>query len=264
MIITVAFYHQPPLYIKIQDTETGVRYFNLIKSNYTRSKPIFRDELKYTPEYMFELADRAKTAFNWKWDTVLDFTNSIAPELHKDLEKLLENGFSQIPEKYDELVHELHYCLHLIQHKPCKNKRDSWFQIEWYNDEGFDLSPSFEFSLKLTAGDVRLQNPFVGHSPMQMWQEQDFINISQTCKFHTFVKPGMNIAHTSHPDFKKIDELIQKFQIYDPEFVGRHGIEKIKYYTGHPIIGKVINVNDLDIIKHSSAILTLKELLFDD
>jgi hypothetical protein len=262
MIITVDFEQHPPLYIKIQETEVGYRYFNLVRSNYQQSLPVFRDELKYTTEYMYELAHRAKQAFNWNWDDVTDFASGIGAQLHKDLETLLAQGFRHIPEEYDELVHELHYCLHLIQHGQ-PNRRTGWFQIEWYNDEGFDLDPEFEFSLELRAGDVRLQNPFVGHGPLQMWQEQDFINISQTCRFHTFVKPGINIAHSPQKLFAEFDQLIEKFQKHDPEFVKQHGVEKIKHYTGHPVIGQIINVDELLAIKNSS-LLTLKGLRFND
>ena len=131
MIITVDFEQHPPLYIKIQETEVGYRYFNLVRSNYQQSLPVFRDELKYTTEYMYELAHRAKQAFNWNWDDVTDFASGIGAQLHKDLETLLAQGFRHIPEEYDELVHELHYCLHLIQHGQ-PNRRTGWFQIEWY------------------------------------------------------------------------------------------------------------------------------------
>jgi hypothetical protein len=262
MLITVNFEQQPSLRIKIQDTEIGHRYFNLVQTNYQNSFPVFRDELKYTPEYMMELVQQAKQSFDWNWDNVTDFALGIGAQLHKDLEILLAQGFSNIPEEYDELVHELHYCLHLIQHGRLK-QRSSWFQIEWYNDDGFDLDTDFEFSLGLKPGDVRLQNPFVGHGPLQMWQEQDFINISQTCRFHTFVKPGINIAHSPQKLFTEFDQLIEKFQKNDPEFVEQHGVEKIKHYTGHPIIGQVINVDDLLSIKNS-PVLKLKELLFDE
>ena len=262
MIITVNFDQQPSLYIKIQDSDVGYNYFNLVKDNYQRSLPVFRDELKYTTEYMHELVHLAKKAFNWDWHNVTDFASGIGSQLHKDIETLLSQGFSNIPEEHDELVHELHYCLHLIQHGQ-SNVRKAWFQIEWYNDEGFDLSPDFEFKPELHIGDVRLQNPFVGHGPLQMWQEQDFINISQTCRFHTFVKPGINIAHTAHPLFTSFDQLIYQFQKNNPEFVKQHGVEKIKHYTGHPIIGRVTNIDDLLTIK-SSPQLTLKSLQFND
>jgi hypothetical protein len=262
MIITVNFDQQPPLYIKIQDTDIGYRYFKLVESNYQKEHPIFRDELKYTPEYMYELADCARKTFDWNWDNVTDFASGIGAQLHKDLEALLARGFSHIPEEYDELVHELHYCLHLIQHGQ-PNCRTGWFQIEWYNDEGFDLDPAFEFKPELQTGDVRLQNPFVGHGPLQMWQEQDFINISQTCRFHTFVKPGINIAHSPQKLFTEYNQLIEQFQKNDPAFVKQHGVEKIKHYTGHPVIGKIINISDLLVIKNSPQ-LTLKDLEFND
>lgn len=263
MIITVNFQNQAPLYLEIRNSEVGRRYFELVKSNYQKSKPIYRDELKYTPEYIYQLAAKARTAFGWNWDQVTDFSSGIAPYLHKDLEVLLAQGFEKIPEKYDDLIHELHYCLHLIQHKPGeKRTRNSWFQIEWYNDEGFELDPEFRFQTQLQVGDVRFQNPFVGHGPWQMWREQDFLNITQTCKFHTFVKPGINIVHTAQPGVTEVDQLIEKFKQHDPVFVQTHGVEKIRRYIGHPIIGRVINLNDLRQIKQE-PILTLASLGFE-
>jgi hypothetical protein len=263
MLITVNFSQQPPLHIAIDHNAVGRRYFELVKSNYQRSRPIFRDELKYTTEYMHKLAHQAKQIFRWNWDQVDDFASGIGAQLHKDLEVLLANGFANIPEEHDELIHELHYCLHLIQHgQDHRKQRQGWFQIEWYNDEGFDLDSDFEFSPELRVGQVRLQNPFVGHGPWQLWVEQDFINISQTCKFHTFVKPGFNIAH-SDKTFTEFDQLIEKIKIHAPEFVELHGVEKIRHYTGHPVIGQVTNVDDLLQVKRA-PLLTLESLEFND
>jgi hypothetical protein len=262
MIITVNFDQQPPLYIKIQDTDVGQQYFELVKSNYQKASPVYRDAAKYTSKYMRQLAQQAQQAFGWNWHNVSDYSDGIGAQLHKDLEILLQQGFENIPEQHDDLVHELHYCLHLIQHGN-KLQRPGWLQIEWYNDEGFDLDPNFKFSLELKIGDVRLQNPFVGHGPWQMWMEQDFGNISQTCKFHTFVKPGINIAHSPYELFTQFDQLIAQFQKNDPQFVELHGIEKIKNYTGHPVIGHILNIDDLLTVKNAPT-LTLKELKFND
>jgi hypothetical protein len=63
--------------------------------------------------------------------------------------------------------------------------------------------------------------------------------------------------------FTEFDQLIEQFQKHDPEFVKQHGIEKIKHYIGHPVIGQVINVDNLLTIKNSS-LLTLKGLRFND
>jgi len=204
---------------------------------------------------MLELAHQARDAFGWNWDQVTDFESGIAAQLHKDLELLLANGFEHIPERYDNLVHELHYCLHLNQFPNKHSRAKSWLQIEWYNDEGFELSPEFEFQKILKFGDVKLQNPFVGHGPWQMWCEQDFINISQTCKFHTWVKPGINIATRNFLGVDNIDEIVQAFEQHDPEFVRLHGADKIKHYTGYPVIGQVINLKDLEHVSQQNNLV---------
>ena len=263
MRIVIKFRDQPPLFVELNNTDTAEKYFYLIRKNYLKSMPIFRDSLNYTEEYMNQLATRAKDIFGWKWDEISDYSSGIGPQLHKDLEKLLANGFDNIPAEYDELIHELHYCLHLVQHGIKSTIRGSWLQIEWYNDDGFELDPNFKFSLDLPFGSVKLQNPFVGHGPSQMWKEQDFINISQTCKFHNFVKPGINVAIINHDTSIDLDKLISKFETHDPEFVKLHGREKIIHYTGYPIVGKISNLDDLYTVNLSKS-LQLESLEFDE
>lgn len=254
MIIVVRFRDQPPLQLRIHDTRVGQRYFDLVQHNYQQSMPVYRNLTKYTKEYLQELAHQARAAFDWDWDQVDDFESGIAPQLHKDLELLLANGFEHIPEQYDNLVHELHYCLHLNQ-SPCKHTHTSWLQIEWYNDEGFDLEYEFEFQKTFKFGDVKLQNPFVGHGPWQLWCEQDFANISQTCKFHNWVKPGINIASRDFLTVSNVDEIVRVFEQHDPEFVRLHGADKIKHYTGYPVIGQVINLQDLQQISQQHNLI---------
>jgi hypothetical protein len=153
--------------------------------------------------------------------------------------------------------------LHLIQHG-YNNPRGGWLQIEWYNDEGFELPYSFKFKDNLDVGDIKLQNPFVGHSPIQMWSEQDFINIRQTCKFHNFVKPGINIVTE---DFKKItatDDILLKFKQVDPKFVELHGEDMIRHYIGYPVIGHIENINDLNQLIQDTSVLVFDGLDFED
>jgi hypothetical protein len=254
--ILVKFHNAPVLRLKIEDSEIGSNYVNLVKKNYLREKPIYRDSLKYTKEYMRELGNHARETFGWSWDLHTDFDTGIAPILHKNIETLVGNGFDAIPEEHDHLVHELHYCLHLIQNG-IKTHRPTWLQIEWFNDDGFNLPSTFKFKDYMETGDVKLQNPLVGHGPLQIFEEQDGINISQTCKFHTIVKPGINIIQHDYIKFTKHRELLDFFIKHDPAFVELHGPEKILHYTGYPVIGKVENLDDLDIA------LNCKELKFD-
>ena len=113
--IQVKFKDRPELNLAIDDTAVGNKFAKLIKATYSRHPTIYRDVLKYTPEYMRELSQRAKREFGWTWDEHEDINIGIAPSLHKNLETLLATGFSQITEQQDELIHELHYCLHLTQ-----------------------------------------------------------------------------------------------------------------------------------------------------
>jgi hypothetical protein len=240
--ILVTFQNHPALVIDIQSTNLGLRFIDLIKQNcQTYGLPSYRDRIKYTEQYMHTLAIRAQEAFGWQWDIpTYDLQSSIW--LHKDLERLLgATDFSQVPQEYDELLMELHYCLHIVQDPGKVSTRQGAFQLEWFNDSGFDLDRDFEFGTVKRFGDVEFLNPWVGHSPTQIFFENDYINIPMTCKFHDRVKPGIVISTYE----QKIDRLqvLDYFSTHAPEFVKLHSKEKIMHYTGYPCIGRVSNLD---------------------
>lgn len=259
MKIRINFKNFPGLDCTIQDTVTGHCYFSLVKENYQQCFPVYREELKYTPEYFQQLAHRAAHTFGWNWSKHDIKRSGVGALLHKDLELLLINGFENVPKEHDDLIHEIHYALHLTQHRiysgPVRGHQTSWFQIEWFNDSGFELGTDFEFERNLAMGAIKLQNPFVGHGPLQMWFERDFINVDQTCKFHTFVKPGINVVHTCPYPTPDVNKIVSKFQTHAPEFVARHGRDKIIHYTGYPVIGCVDN---LDLLMHLKQTVNLE------
>lgn len=262
-MIYVKFYNFPELILKIEDSELGRNYTQLVKLNYQKTFPIYRDSLKYTKEYMLDLVEEAKKTLGWDWKRE-EYLIDTTALLHKDLERLLGKvGFSNITEDKDNLLHELHYCLHLIQNSTNVQERKSWLQIEWYNNDGFNLPEDFIFSTDMHFGDVKLQNPFVGHGPLQIYLEKDFTNIAQTCKFHNYVKPGINIGIASHHPTVPHNLIIEKFKHYAPDFVTLHGEDKIRHYTGYPIIGHVLNLDILEEVK-VSATLELEYLRFDE
>ena len=259
--IYITFRNLPTLHLSIQDTELGNRYVELVKQNYQQQFPMFRDTAKYTIDYMRTLVQRAHRLLGWDWSR--DFYNpQIATLLHKDVEALLGvGGFSNVREEEDELLHEIHYCLHLIQsprHKP----RQGWLQIEWYNDNGFTLSENFQFTKLMKFGDVKLQNPYVGHHPLQIYLEKDFSAISQTCKLHDFVKPGINIVVEDFNHNVDDDIVIQHLRAYDASFVAAHSEEKIRKFIGYPVIGRVVNQHELiEVLK--APVLELESITFD-
>ena len=259
--IYVKFHNQTALHLDIQDTDLGRRYVELVKQNYQQQQPLFRDTAKYNIDYLRILVERAHNVLGWNWTR--DFYDPvIATELHKDIEILLGiGGFNNVREKEDELLHEIHYCLHLIQH-PRHKLRQGWLQIEWYNDNGFELPQDFEFTKLMKFGDVKLQNPYVGHHPLQIYLEKDFSQISQTCKLHDFVKPGINIVVEDHNHLVDNDVVIQNLRAHDNEFVETVTEERLRKFIGYPVIGRVTNQSDLmDILKVSA--LELEYISFD-
>lgn len=243
MELAVKFKYFDALECVIQDTELGRKYYDLVKENYESEFPIYRDRPRFTKTYISDLIVKANQHFGWDWDvTNLSLENTT--RMHKDVEVLVGDNFHLVPEHLDSVIHDLHYGLHLLQSNKTPTRK-GWMQIEWYNDSGF-YSDNIQFSKSMEVGDLRLQNPFVGHSPLQIYLERDFEVISQTCKFHTFVKPGINIVTTPYTKFLETDQLMRKFKEHDPEFVMLHGEDKIKSHIGYPVIGKI---NNLDIVK---------------
>jgi hypothetical protein len=244
----VFFKNLPALNIEIEDSVTGQTYYNLLQTNYNKQIPVFRDPAKYTVDYMSGLIKQAKHKLGWNWD-YRPGNHEVAAQLHKDIEVLLKNGFNSISADCDDLVHEIHQCLHLLNEgRACSITRQDWLQIEWYNDDTIPIDDLFEFQDAMTFGDVKLQYPFVGASPLQLYMEKDYEKISQTCKFQTVIKPGINIVIDEFDKFAEHQNLLDDIKKYDCNFYNLHGPEKILRYTGYPVIGKVTNLDDLKYI----------------
>lgn len=259
--IGIKFKQYPELRLTIYDTPVGKNFVQLIKDNYSASPPVYRDRVKYNVEYMIELAHQAKQAFNWDWE-IPSYDLSHTTLLHKDLERLLgQTGFHDIPEQYDHLLMEMHYCLHIVQDPENIGTRTGAFQVEWFNDSGFPLDDTFEFGTKKSFGDVELLNPFVGHGPVQIFHENDYTAIEQTCKFHNFVKAGIVISTYNHEIDR--EEILKYFRHHATEFVEHHGQEKIMHYTGFPKIGHISNPEDFGNLLSSTDIIELESINFD-
>ena len=260
--IYVKFRSHDPLILYIQDDPVGNQLTDLIKKNYMTARPVYRDRIKYNEDYMIELIEKAKNAFGWECN-IPSYQTEFSIYLHKDLERLLgTTGFQDIPAQHDELLMELHYCLHIIQHPKSVNTRNGAFQIEWFNDTGFVLPDGFEFQNEKQFGDIELLNPWVGHGPAQIFFENDHINIPMTCMFHDYVIRGLVLSTFN----QKIDKnkVLYFFQMYAPEFVQKHTADKILHYTGYPKIGYIENLDVFEKLLISTEVIELERLTFDE
>lgn len=251
------FQRHSPLILEIRDDSLGRRLVDLLCDHLSRSLPTYRDRLRYTARYMHELAVRAKETFGWHWD-VPEYSAHCCVLLHKDLERLLgHDGFHNTAGDHDHLLTELHYGLHVQQYPSVNGLRDSGLQIEWFSDQGFGLPDDFEFVTSRALGTIELLNPWVGHAPMQIYNEQDSVDIAMTCRFHDFVKPGLRIATSAaQVDRARVLAFLHK---HGPDFVRQHGAEKIWYNTGFPVIGQVVNLDTLLTIINDPDILELED-----
>jgi hypothetical protein len=261
MLITVEFHNQPAIEIVVDDTETGRLFFELSQQQNAQQAPVYRDTLMYTPEYLVELAVQAREAFGWSW--VRDhYDIATTAELHKDLENSVgQLGFAQIPEQYDQLLYDLHHCLHAVQFGKNQPGRQDNFQIEWLCDESVPLPESFEFRETCYSGDLILINPYVGHNPLQIYRENDFSSLATTCRFHDCIKPGIVLAQ--YQSATK-DQIVAEFVAQAPDFVAQHGADKIRYYAGAAVVGRVVNLDQFARLKQHMEPLILKSVEFYD
>ena len=259
--IKIKFARHNALILQINNTNVGQGLCDLLAEHRSTSLPIYRDRIRYNPRYLLELAKEAKTAFGWQWE-VPEYSLQTCVTLHKDLERLLgTTGYQDIDGRYDHLLTEMHYCLHIMQDPASIGKRSGGFQIEWFSDKGFPLDNKYQFCTFTEFGNVELLNPWVGHAPMQIYNEKDNIDINMTCKFHDYVKPGLRISTYS----RQIDrsKVLEWFQTYAPDFVSRHGSRQIEENTGWAVIGKVTNPAEFQKILADPEEIVLEDFVVD-
>lgn len=247
-MIQIVFKDCPPLDLQIDDTPVARRWLDLFRENVRKQpRPVFRDPNRYGPEYLTELAQRANQELGWQWDTS-DLSTANTTLMHKDIETFLAQGFSAIPAKYDDLLTEIHFCLHVIQGE---TRRSEWLQIEWFNDDGVPLTADeYPGKLGLEFGDLRLLNPYVGHIPTMIYDQRDHTNIAQTCRFHDLIRPGVCfvITHRKGHTTETFpwQDYLAWFRQHAPGWLAQHGEETLIKFTGDPVIGRIRNLKDLE------------------
>ena len=251
----VKFQNSPELYVRLHDSDLARDWLYLFYLNYQREIPLFRDQGSYSLSRMKQLAYQCKHVLGWDWihNDYDDF--EVTTSMHKDLEQYLAKGFSGVPSEHDSLLHELHICLHSTQQR---NLRTT-MQLEWFNDDGFSLEGyDFKFSHDSTLGSIWLQNPYVGHPPDWIWQQNDHINVWQTCRFHDFVRPGLviNMLGSLEPTIKQFNHqaYLDWWNTTASDFVKHHGVDKMLANTGHPVIGQIVNNKALLPLQHMATL----------
>jgi hypothetical protein len=264
--IGVKFAGHVELEIELYQTSVTDQYYQLVQQNYQQHPPTFYDSARYNVEYLQQLVPQARELLGWDW-IVDDFDIATTTRLHKDIELLIGQGFENIPAEWDSLINEMHFCLHAIETKRRTGAlRDATMTVEWLNDSSIAMPDDFVFQPGVCYGDIKLQNPYVGHPPSMIFAQQDITNIFQTCRFHDRVKPGIVfcIAKTQAPkSFSSswLNMYERWWRNKAPEFVEHHGWDHILRYTGWPVIGKVTNLAVLDQVCESSE-LSLESVNF--
>lgn len=260
--VNVYFKNFDPLQIELINHPVADKFINLVKNHYTNYPVVFRDNLKYNMTYFEQLAKEANSKLGWKWKTE-NITEPDTVVMHKDLESALndEGDFSVIPEHLDNLIHELHYCLHRVRFNE-SNNRSGHFQIEWFTNNFVELDSDFTFSNTVNFGDLILQNPFVGHNPLKCYYDNDYENITRTCRIPNRIKSGIVLVSTESIPCPNFDDYFNWWHTKGKDFVDAVGYDTIVKYTGEGKIGEVTNKDLFASIISCPDILTFEKLEF--
>jgi hypothetical protein len=254
-IIEINFSKHKPLVIQTHDDDTSNRFVNLLRTNIDRGDHVWRDPLKYTEEYFHVLCKEVGKQLQWDW-VKDEYSLEQTTRMHKDIEKLLEKSesFKHIPGHLQNLIHEAHFCIHQIQYG--KQDRTPFIQIEWFNDDHVPMPDDTTFHNDLEFGDIVLQNPYVGHPPVQCYQQNDYKNIDRTCQFHDVIKPGVkiNTCEGTVKGYKDKDKYKSWWIEHCPDYVNKVGWETIEKYSGWSKVGKVIDKDNLYNIQYEKQI----------
>jgi hypothetical protein len=257
--IFVHFQNHNPLIVDLEDSETAGLYLEVLRRNLEKEAPIWRDLLKYDLEYFKELCWQVQKTLGWNWD-MANFTTSDTVRFHKDIENSLlkENSFDNIPGEHQQLIHEVHHCLHNMEVKDAKYPRGDFLQFEWFNGDYEEMPSDKKFKIGPELGDIILQNPYVGHPPLQCYMFNDYQQIERTCAFQDRIKPALKIGLSNDTHFQFDEDDYKTWWIKKcPGFVDKHGMDTVLRYTGWPVIGKV---RDIDYL---NQLVKIKELNFE-
>ena len=67
MVIKINIENHKPLEVSLEDSDTAKVYTKLLSRNLARDEFVFRDPVKYTPEYFHSLCLRVKKELGWSW-----------------------------------------------------------------------------------------------------------------------------------------------------------------------------------------------------
>ena len=258
MKIKISMERHQPLVIDLQENSVADLYTKILERNLANNNFIFRDPVKYTQIYFQELCRQAKEKLDWDWIKD-DYSIEQTTTMHKFIESTLDktDSFKNIPGHLQNLIHEAHFCIHQIQYGSAK--RTPSIQIEWFNNDYEKLPPEAQFTIP-DFGDLILQNPYVGHPPIQCWQQNDYKNISRTCQFPDIIKPGIKIQTQNTPISFNLEAYKSWWFKKCSSFVEDVGWDKIQYYTGFTKIGQVADKDNLVKIVTDNEPLNIEKI----
>jgi hypothetical protein len=204
-----------------------------------------------------ESANRAKKLFNFDWD-LENLHQENLNQWHRDIETFDLSKYPPWSQEKGDFFQDLHNLLHLTEiakRSPLTLNTRSRIQIKWFMPSlPWPTVPEFVSPNEISAGDVVCDYPHVGKDPWASMTFNDNTNLKQSCRLADECPPGFVIILK---DLGKIDANHRQRQLIDwynqnhKELQTLFSIEEMLQYDGYYKIGKIKNLNHIDLLKNA-------------
>ena len=196
--------------------------------------------------------------FGWNWSS-MPLTQENFNLMHKDIEAL-KIGNDRM-EGANHPLHELHTLLHSLEgldlHNLPKLSRN-YLKFRSYHSDRLPITDLSVFQRIANSGSVILDYPYVGRSPLETAKYKDESDLLITCipAFEACAGFMINIDKFFVRD-SQIKLLTDWLDNNGRPIADKYGRQKIIDTMGHPVVGQVINVSDLESFRTEADLQVL-------
>jgi hypothetical protein len=205
-----------------------------------------------------EHAQQAKKIFNFDWD--IDVLSQENFNLwHRDIETLDLSHIKPYPFEKFQFFASLHNVLHNTEtaystslHFATKPPPER-LQVKWFEKSSpWLVKPKFDHS-QLNPGDVVIDYPHVGKSPMVCLANNDNSILRQSCRLPDACPRSFHIILVHKGQSLEIlhQRLVQWYNTHEDQLKGLFTIEDMLNYAGEYKIGTLVNKNLIPLLQNS-------------
>jgi hypothetical protein len=203
------------------------------------------------PDFL-QHARRAKELFGFDWD-LSQLTKENFHHWHRDIETLDIANHQPATDEKGIFFIQLHRALHRAEAVVALPQKTlpRMLYIKWYEPSmTWPSVPIYDHS-EWQPGDVTLDYPHVGKSPLVCLVSGDNAKLQQACRLPDACPPGFHIQLI--PGGQPMHDLQQKltawYDLHQDQLVSMFTKEDMLRYAGEFCIGRVIDLNQIPLLQ---------------